>query len=78
MKINYTSVPVDLATVEDCLQMGQFRQLNQYFLFLLDLIDSGKKIILFRYPVNGNPVFAGLIRNFDDFEKWVTPFIDRY
>lgn len=78
MKINYTSVPVDLATVEDCFQMGQFRQLNQYFLFLLDLIDSGKKIILFRYPVNDSPVFAGIIQNFDDFEKWVTPFINRY
>jgi len=77
MNNTHTIVPVDLDTVNDCLQMGQFTELTNYFIFLLDRLDGGAGINLLRFPYNSPPVDYGIMTNTNQFKDWVEPFLDR-
>ncbi|MES2064645.1 MAG: hypothetical protein V4456_22190 [Bacteroidota bacterium] len=69
---------VDLTSIEDGLTLGEFKRLDYYFLFLLELIEAGSKLTLYRFPENGLPVPYGTIHNIDEFRDWATPIINRY
>jgi hypothetical protein len=51
--INITKV--DLATIEDCLQFGEFERLTNYLIFLFNKIPNGHWIVLQRCPINDEP-----------------------
>ncbi len=69
---------VDLTSIEDGLTLGEFNLLDYYFLFLLELIEAGVKLNLYRYLENGLPVHYCTIHNMDEFRDWATPIINRY
>jgi hypothetical protein len=72
-----TIVTVNLTTVEDCLQLGQFEQLVDYFLWLLNTLNKGAGIILKRFPNNSPPIDYEIITIKEQFKVWVEPFLNR-
>jgi len=66
-----------MTTVEDCFQFGQFDTLIMYFIYLLQNLFRGCRIMLYRCPENGSPVIQQVITNRAEFKRWVTPFLDR-
>jgi len=68
-------IKVNLATIEDMYQMGQFDNLATYLTVLLDDLDNGAGINLLRFPNNSSPVSYGIITRFDQFATWVEPFM---
>jgi len=70
-------IMVNLATIEDCHQLGQFENLAIYLTLLLDCLEGGAGINLQRFPENSSPVSYGIITNVDKFANWVSPFLER-
>ena len=68
---------VDLATIDDSLQMGEFELLASYLIILLGLLSKGVRIVLQRLPLNDLPVTYGVITNLSEFEMWVEPVINQ-
>ncbi|MFI5163435.1 MAG: hypothetical protein ACHQHN_19305 [Sphingobacteriales bacterium] len=77
MSIPQKTRKVDMTTVEDCFQLGQFDTLIMYFIYLLRNLLLGTRIILYRFPENGNLVPYKVITNLAEFKLWVEPFLDR-
>lgn len=65
---------VDLATIEDCLQVGEFARLTNYLIFLFNKILNGYWIVLQRCPINDEPTIYKVLYNFLDFKIWVNEF----
>ena len=68
---------VDLATIDDSLQMGEFELLASYLIILLELLSKGVRIVLQRLPLNDLPVTYGVITNLSEFKMWVEPVINQ-
>lgn len=69
---------VDLDTVQDSLQMGEFERLMNYFIYLLQEFEKGKVIYLQRFPVNSSPLTYKVIWNFTQLKEWIQPFLQYF
>ena len=68
---------VDLTSIEDCFQMGEFERLVDLFLYLLGQVLKGVPVVLLRYPENSSPIPCAFIANLQEFKVWVSPFLGR-
>lgn len=65
-------VKVELATIEDCLQVSAFDSLTNYFIELLQFMKRNDcRIVLQRTPENNEPVIYKVLFTIQDLKEWI-------